>query len=450
MTHPLHKAAALVAASAITLTALAGAPAQAAPAAKTDPAALDAAASWLKGELTDGLVVGAIGTDYGLTIDVALALNENSEKASVRAISNAVAAKVNDYISGGAVDPDSTYAGPTAKAAVLARIAGANPTSYGGVNLISRLEERVATTAPIAGRIQDKSKFGDFANVVGQAYAARALTEAKSQRAEEAVDFLLAQQCASGFFRLNFTADKTSTAQGCAEGTKGSEPDTDATALAVINLVESGDHSKEVQDALAKAGTWLAAQQKSSGAFGGGPSTEAPNTNSTGLAGWALGVLKNKAAAAKAAVWVRKHQPIDVSRCRSALTKDRGAIAYDKVAVKTARTAGITAAVADQWRRSTAQAAPVLQWAPASPDALTVTPKRLRGEAGTKMRFKVTGIAPGERACLSIKGDYKRLVGKATGGVLARKLELPRGDRTRTVKVKTIDDSAKTRVQVHN
>ena len=65
-----------------------------------------------------------------------------------------------------------------AKAATFARVAGANPTSYGGVNLVTRLEERVSATAPIVGRIEDRSSFGDYANTLGQSYAVRALTEA--------------------------------------------------------------------------------------------------------------------------------------------------------------------------------------------------------------------------------------------------------------------------------
>ena len=174
------------------------------------------------------------------------------------------------------------------------------------------------------------------------------------------------------------------------------------------------------------------------------------NTNSTGLAGWALGLLKNREAATKAAVWVRKQQPIETNKCRSALTKETGAIAYQPQVVKDARNDGITDATADQWRRATAQAMAVLQWAPASVDELTVSSRRASGEAGDKVRFVITGLAPGERACVAIKGDFKRITGKANAGPVARKLTLPTGNRSRIVKVKTADTAAKTTIQVHN
>jgi hypothetical protein len=449
MSHSLRTAGALLAASTLAVTVL-GQPAIAAPApAKTDDGPITLAGSWLKRELTGGLMVGDGFTDYGLTIDAGLALDQAGDKLGVTAINTALQPKINEYIAGDAFgDAGSTYAGATAKAATFARVAGANPTSYGGVNLVTRLEERVSATAPIVGRLEDKSSFGDFANVIGQGYAVRALTEARSKRAADATAFLLAQQCTSGFFRESFTKDKTATAQGCVEGQADSAASLDATALAVVNLVESGSHDKAVAAAVAKAGTWLATQQKASGAFSG--AGVGLNTNSTGLAGWALGLLKNREAATKAAVWVRKQQPIEKNKCRSALTKETGAIAYQPQAVKDARNDGITDEAADQWRRATAQAMAVLQWAPAPVDELSVSSSRASGEAGDKVRFVITGLAPGERACVAIKGDFKRITGKANAGPVARKLTLPTGNRSRIVKVKTADTAAKTTIQVHN
>ena len=451
MSHSLRTAGALLAASTLAVTVL-GQPATAAPTpapAKTDDGAITLAGTWLKRELTGGLMVGDGFTDYGLTIDAGLALDQAGDKSGVSAINTALRPKISEYIAGDAFgDAGSTYAGATAKAATFARVAGANTTSYGGVNLITRLEERVSATAPIVGRLEDKSSFGDFANVIGQGYAVRALTEARSKRAADATAFLLAQQCAAGFFRESFTKDKTATSQACVEGRADSAASLDATALAVVNLVESGSHDKTVTAAVAKAGTWLATQQKATGAFGG--AGVGANTNSTGLAGWALGLLKNREAATKAAVWVRKQQPIETNKCRSALTKETGAVAYQPKVVKDARNDGITEETADQWRRATAQAMAVLQWAPASVDELTVSSRRARGEAGDKVRFVVTGLAPGERACVAIKGDFKRIAGKANAGPVARKLELPTGNRSRIVKVKTADTAAKTTIQVHN
>lgn len=453
MAHTARTAGALVASAALTLTTLAGSPATAAPAAAAaatvDGTAAAQASTWIRGELEDNLAPGEFGPDYGLSIDIALGLNETGNQSTVRAIGGAVGAQIESYISGVAFgDVGSTYAGATAKAAALARVSGGNPTSYGGVNLVTRLEERVATAAPITGRIEDKSTYGDFANVVGQSFAARALVQAKSARAADAVSFLLAQQCAGGYFRLNFTESKTGTPQSCVDGAADSAADLDATSLTVVNLAASGDGSAEVKAALDRAGAWLAAQQAANGAFGKVGSTGTLNTNSTGLAGWALGSIGNKAAAADAAVWVRKRQPVDKNRCRSALSRDLGAVAYEESAVRKARTAGITVELADQWRRATAQALPVLQWAPASDDRLRTKGSAKRAEARTKVRFKSFGLAPGERACVSVKGDFKRLVGKANGGKVAAKLSMPNGKAKRKVKLKTADAVAKTFVLV--
>ena len=100
------------------------------------------------------------------------------------------------------------YAGATAKAPCSPSTQDKNPRAFGGVDLVSQLEGRVATAAPITGRIQDaydpSSEFGgDFANVIGQAYAAQALSSAvSSPRASSVVAFLLQQQCDDGYFRL--------------------------------------------------------------------------------------------------------------------------------------------------------------------------------------------------------------------------------------------------------
>jgi hypothetical protein len=445
--HTWRRAAGLVAASSLALTVVAPSATAAPPTTtgNTDDTAITVSGKWLEGELTDGLVDAGGFTDFGLTLDIGFALDQAGDKSGVATVNRAFQPVINDYISGDAFgDAGSTYAGSVAKAATFARVAGANPTSYGGVNLVTRLEERVSATAPIVGRIEDKSSFGDYANTLGQSYAVRALTEAKSQRAADAVAFLLAQQCTSGFFRQDFTKDKAAAAQGCTEGQTGSEPSVDATALAVVNLVEGDAKGPGVNEAVDNATDWLVTQQKKNGSFAG-------NTNSTGLAGWALGLVKDRTAAAKAATWVRKQQPVDTSRCRSALTKDKGAIAYEAKAVKAARNNGLTDGdVRGQWRRATAQAMAVLQWAPAATDALRVTMNRTSAEAGDKVRVKVWGLAPGERACVSIKGDPKRIIGKASAKPVTRKLRMPTGNTSRIVKLKTADEAAKTRISVRN
>ncbi|WP_457205749.1 hypothetical protein [Nocardioides sp. P5_C9_2] len=444
--HTWRRAAGLVAASTLALTVVAPSATAAPPATgRTDDGAITLAGTWLKGELTDGLIDAGGFTDFGLTLDSGFALDQAGDTKGVATVNRAFQPVINDYISGDAFgDAGSTYAGAVAKAATFARVAGANPTSYGGVNLVTRLEERVSATAPVVGRIQDTSTFGDFANTLGQSYAVRALTEAKSQRAADAVAFLLAQQCTSGFFRQDFTKDTTAAAQGCVEGQTGSEPSIDATALAVVNLVEGDAKGQDVARAVDNATDWLVSQQKRNGSFAG-------NTNSTGLAGWALGLVKARAEATRAATWVRSQQPIDAFRCLSALTQETGAIAFEAKAVKAARNSGLTDGdVRGQWRRATAQAMAVLQWAPAATDDLGISLTRTSAEAGDKVRVKVVGLAPGERACVSIKGDTKRIVGKASARPVTRKLSMPTGNKTRNVKVKVADEAARTRISVRN
>lgn len=464
---PIRGAAVALSTAALAAGVLVAPPASADPspalrsakaAVSTDSTPSTIAAEWIADELQDGLMVTKFGVDYGLTIDTAMALSTVSgQGATVTAINTALEPRIGDYIGDGAKE---SYAGALAKTAAFARTAKKNPTSYAGVNLITRLEERTANVpadpaaepqaAAIAGRIFDKSESGNNANVVGQSYAVRALTLANSAEAGAARDFLLKQQCTSGYFRLGFDrADVPS--QACTEGVAGSTADPDATALAVINLVESGDKTPAVQAALAKAGTWLKARQRNSGAFRSSGTDAQINTNTTAIAGYALGLLQERDAAQKAALWVRKNQPVDKYKCRTALTKDTGAVAFRKDrTLGDAKTAGIPADARDEWRRATSQAILGLQFSPASKDKLKIVSVRKQARAGERVQFRVFGLAPSESACLQVKGDFVRVKGKKTGDKIVRKLQLPAGNQRRVGLVKTSDDEARTSLRVRN
>lgn len=233
-------------------------------------------------------------------------------------------------------------------------------------------------------------------------------------------------------------------------GAAGSEPDTDVTALAVANLVLADTRDRATYDAVQRALGWLRSQQRRNGSFGGGTSTSRPNANSTGLAATALGMTERFGAARKAAVWLRKLQPADLGRCRSDLTKDKGAIAYDRKALRAGRTDGLTGDAEDQWRRTTAQAVPALRYAPGAKGRLRVK-VAAQARPGAKVRVQLRGLAKGEQACLWVKGPQKgavkRVTGKA-GKVTAVKLRLPRSVGRAAVKVRTLDARAKTRVRV--
>jgi hypothetical protein len=330
-----------------------------------DTAALSAGATWLSSQVTDGAVHNDQYDidDYGLSIDVALALHAADEQPdTVRAVGDRLAEHVDEYTSPGY--GTLTSAGGTAKLVVLAQAVGDDPTAYGGTNLLARLEETVADKGPALGRVQDaldpkQADALDYANVVGQAYAVTALGAADSDEAPAATDFLLAQQCEEGWFRLDFTKDDRATDQTC-DGDPTSMPDIDATAFAVRALV--ADDSSTATAAVDSAVAWLEKQQAADGSFGGGSASTTANSNSTGLAGAVLGEAGETTAAERAATWVFRHQALD---CQRFDAPDLGAVAYDDASLAAAVKKGITAKSADQFRRASAGALPVLQWLPA-------------------------------------------------------------------------------------
>ena len=114
------------------------------------------------------------------------------------------------------------------------------------------------------------------------------------------------------------------------------------TALAVLQLdaLPKKARTKAVKRAIADAATWLKKKQKKNGSLGGGTATEASNTNSTGLAAWALGETGSCKKARAAARWVRDLQVSgDVSG--TPLAGEKGAIAYDRAAYRSAAADGI-------------------------------------------------------------------------------------------------------------
>ena len=148
---------------------------------------------------------------------------------------------------------------------------GQGPAHLRRRDLVTQLEGRVAAAAPITGRIEDAfdptDEFGgDFANVIGQAYAAQALALAGSAKAGAATAFLLQQQCAKGYFRQYFTTDKTRPDQSC-QGAPRAErgASTDATALAVLALQDV--KGAKAKAAVKKAVAWLEDTQLGDGAF---------------------------------------------------------------------------------------------------------------------------------------------------------------------------------------
>jgi hypothetical protein len=316
-------------------------------------------ADWLAGQLRHGVIHNGEFdfNDYGLTIDTAFALQSTGgHAATVSRIRSALERHATDYTT----FLGDVFAGSTAKLLVFARTTGGGATDFGGVDLVAQLRSLVVTAGPAKGRIRDQSTSADTANTIGQVYAMQGLKPHTAQAAS-VLNFLLDQQCSAGFFRLNFAADPTTGKQSCDSATRAHRvPDTDATAIAVLGLVASHWNRKAVHRAIKHAAAWLLRHQADNGSFRGGPTTATANSNSTGLAGWALAVSGHCGAARQAAGWVRARQ-VDGRLAGTPLAGERGAIAYDKTSMRAARKHGITVHKRDEWRRATAQATPVLR-----------------------------------------------------------------------------------------
>lgn len=398
----------------VSATTALAVPAQASTLQPPAPPAASAAVSWLATQLTNGVVHNdAWGSDdYGLTADIALSMDQvGSEPGIVRQLRQAMAEHVDSYTTGADFGaPDDVYSGAVAKSLVLAQVSGADPRAYGGFDLVSVAEGTVIDSGPSAGRLADASEFGDYANTIGQALAARGLSNAASPKAPAVTDFLLQQQCDAGYFRVFFASDKAAPQQGCVDGDAQSPADTDATAMALIHLDAIRTPSPVVRSAIAKGAKWLAQTQKVDGSFGGGASTPDANANSTGLAASALGSFGACTAAGRAAEWVSALQLSSSSG--AGLGSDEGAIAYDRAALQQAVSSRGIGGARDQWRRTTAQAVGGLTHRLGATGGVAFTAPSTGGP-GEKVVIVASGLVPGDRFCLTgpgVEGERQLVV----------------------------------------
>ena len=324
-------------------------------------AGADAAMAWLDAEVAanGGTMPGFSpgSTDWGLTADVALAraaTGRAGEPATV-ALATALVGAVDDYSTWDGLGPAFAgvrVSGALAKVVLVGRLAGVEVSPAGGVDLEVELRGLMQATGPQAGRFSDRNPYAaDKSNGFDQAYALLALEAGPGEAPVSGLQYLLAQQCPGGGFRLVYADDG-----GC--GSDG-QADPDATALAVQVLLAvpptAGVEAALTEAALAGALGWLLAVQQPDGAVVGSPPTERPNANSTGLVGLALRAAGQAEAADRAAAWVAGELQLGAHAVGTPAEADTGAIAYEPARRAGALASGIAPQGRDQWRRASAQ-----------------------------------------------------------------------------------------------
>ncbi|QIK65812.1 terpene cyclase/mutase family protein [Nocardioides sp. HDW12B] len=325
------------------------------PAAQAATAPASATSGWLTSQLQDGMLFTTYdGVQYsspGVTLDAATAMQTAGVRAAARdRVLDRFERDGADYYAPGGNDS----AGGIGKTLTFVLGEGVDADTF-EPGLDERLEDRLVTSGPEAGRAKDEGA-PDYSNTITQSFVVRALTldAPGAASAERATDFLLQQQCEAGFFRTYMdSADFT-----CDGGTdEESGPSVDATAFAVLALAEferTSGSDPVVDTALADARRWLLRTQAANGSFS---DEGVRNANSTGLAAHALSELGRSAAARDAARWVAKLRVTTKIANQTALDKaDVGAIAYTAADLAAAKRRDITADRLYYWHNASAQA----------------------------------------------------------------------------------------------
>lgn len=176
--------------------------------------------------------------------------------------------------------------------------------------------------------------------------------------------------------------------------------------------------------------------QNADGSFGADPTLPGANADSTGLAGWALGLSGDAQSANAAASWIRAHQAQNVTPCTDALSSQAGAIAHDDAALAHGRTAGIPLTDAYSWNLSTAQALPALNYytPSAAANALKAVATTSYVQAKTHTHVTVSGLIAGAPACVTLGTTHVSLAAGLSGSAVTSLL-MPAGTTNRSVSV---------------
>lgn len=379
----------------------------------TNPAT-DAALAWLDEQQLD------LGAQADLHLALETLGDDTRQEQIVDNFTAGADAYVNTSYSYEGSDYSGVSSGAVAKTLYVATEADLDPTAFGAddgeqLDLLDLLSERMTAEGPSQGRLADLARKdgkpdpeSNYANTFGQAYAVRGLAESDGDLADELYepirDFLLAQQCEAGFFRLYFNPDAEADEQSCDAADPAEEaPAGDTTALVLLLLDDVAADDPVVADALDRAEEWLAEQQADDGTFPSEPAGAEPNTNSVGMAGWALGVRGDSEAALAASAWVRQHQLVGFA-CDAEAAKQEGAIALTDRARADAVEQGVDQQALMEWQAATVQATAVLAWEPETSKELQVNSETV----DDGVQVEVTGAVPGEPVCATA-GDTTAL-----------------------------------------
>jgi hypothetical protein len=358
--------------------------------AATSPQA-SSAAQWLAAQvpssthLFESAYDGGTFVDYGLNLDLQYALDQLDNSSAADRVYDAVVAHAADY-----TDAYGTrYSGAVGKLATYMELHRDDPTDVDGRNLIEDLEGLMVTgDGDEAGRLKD-SPDGEYqsANSIGQSWGVRALAGAGSDATKSAEDFLVAQQCTDGGFRLY------------QDGTDcTSSPD--ATVFAVAALKAAGGYRTELTHAV----DYLKAQQADDGSLS---DTGVPNSNSTGLAAVVFASVGDSAAATKAGDWIA---PLQATASTSRLKSEAGAIAYDHDSFVAGKAKGIDAIERDKWVRATVQAALGVNFASAPASDPEPGPV-------ASLKLHVSDASPTKGDTITVTATGKDADGTSTGDV---------------------------------
>lgn len=260
--------------AAVCAMLLGAVPAAAATPRPTTTSPAKGAAGWLAQQFTDHYdYAGGSYFDGGSTADSIYALAAAKVgKTKIHAAITYFAKNVEKYVDIKNADGYGPNDGGIGKTAVAAMVAGADPTHFGGYNLLKHLKDDECSAG------STKCTPGAAANIyssVSESFAilaeARGAKKYGTQYAPDAaaLQYFLSLQCANG----GFTSQTTGGAK-CAS-------DPDSTGLAMMALQATGTQ----QAALARAAHWLTSVRNADGSW---TAQHVHNVDSTGLAAAAL------------------------------------------------------------------------------------------------------------------------------------------------------------------